>query len=257
MDHGHPDMVFLSANAGRTTQPCRLLLAGLLLAGCASGRSNDDAKSTEAGGSSAASTASASTAAVGGSAATTTANGVGGATASVAGAGGGGGTGGNGSGCPNIPILDGVPATCVDVGAGAQALSDTSLCPDDTSVFWPAKVYEVPVSAGDCLYMQADNVGSPLGTDLFGAVVEPGGKSLLWDEEIPCSVSNPDGWLCPAGGATMEASGTAYVMVGMWEGAGCTPGDATAFELVVAINGVDVDLSSSAVCAGDLLEIIP
>jgi hypothetical protein len=55
----------------------------------------------------------------------------------------------------------------------------------------------------------------------------------------------------------MEAQGTAYVMVGTWEGAGCTPQEATPFQLQVAVNGVDVDLSSAAVCAGDLLEIIP
>lgn len=184
------------------------------------------------------------------------------------GSGGSGGTGGEGAsggaggaggagGCPDILILDGMAASCADVGANALPLADTTLCPTDSGVFWPAKVYAVPVEAGDCLYMQADNVGSPLGADLFGAIVEPGGKSVLLDEEIDCSVTNPEGYTCPAGGATMEASGTAYVMVGTWEGEGCTAGDPTPFELAVAIDGVDVDLSSSAVCAGDLLEIIP
>ncbi len=136
-------------------------------------------------------------------------------------------------------------------------MADTTLCPADVGVFWPAKVYAVTVNAGDCLHMRADNVGSALGADLFGAIVEPGGKSVLYDEEIPCTVPNPEGYACPAGGATMESAGTAYVMVGVWEGEGCTATDATPFELDVALNGADVDLSAGAVCAGDLLEIIP
>lgn len=171
--------------------------------------------------------------------------------------GGGSGGGGGGATCPDILILDGMPASCVGAGANAQPRADTTLCPTDSGVFWPAKVYAIAVEAGDCLFMQADNTGSPLGADLFGAIVEPGGKSVLYDEEIACSVTNPEGYSCPAGGATMEASGTAYVMVGTWEGAGCTAGDPTPFAVSVAIDGADVDLSNSAVCAGDLLEIIP
>lgn len=85
----------------------------------------------------------------------------------------------------------------------------------------------------------------------------PSFRGILLDEEIPCSVPNPEGYQCPAGGATMEAAGTAYVMVGTWEGEGCTAGDATPFELSVAVNGTDIDLSAGAVFAGDLLEIIP
>ncbi len=180
-----------------------------------------------------------------------------GGASAAGGTGGTAGAGGEGAGCPDIPIGDGMPLSCDDVGAGALSLADTTLCPADTSVFWPAKVYAVPVAAGDCLFMQADNAGSPLGADLFGAIVEPGGKSILYDEEMPCSVENPEGYDCPAGGATMEASGTAYVMVGIWEGDGCAPQADTPFTLDVAVNGVDVELSSSFVCAGDLLEIIP
>jgi hypothetical protein len=159
--------------------------------------------------------------------------------------------------CPTILIEDGMPAACAATGNNALPQADTTLCPADSGVFWPAMVYEVPVNAGDCLYMQADNVGSPLGADLFGAIVEPGGTSIVWDEELPCSVANPDGYACPAGGATMAAAGTAYVIVGAWEGAGCTPTEDIPFELAVAVNGVDVDLSNAHVCAGDLLEIIP
>ena len=176
----------------------------------------------------------------------------------TAGAGGTNGAGGGGgSGCPDLGIGDGMPAECDVAGTRGSTLSDTTICPSDSSVFWPAVVYEVTVAAGDCLFMQADNVGSTLGADLFGAIVDPGGKSILWDEEQPCSVANPDGYACPAGGATMEAAGTAYVMVGAWEGAGCTPTEAVPFELDVALNGTDVDLSGAFVCAGDLLEIIP
>ncbi len=185
----------------------------------------------------------------------------GGSGGTVASGGGGAGAGGfGGSGgvtCPDILILDGMPATCTASAPGAQAQADTTLCPSDSGEFWPAKVYEIPVTDGDCLTMEADNTGSPLGADLFGAIVEPGGKSMLYDEEMACTVANPEGYTCPAGSVTMEASGDAYVMVGTWEGQGCTPGDPTPFELSVAINGVDVDLSAGAVCAGDLLEIIP
>jgi hypothetical protein len=221
------------------------LLVGALLVSCTESTTPDGGATSTGGGatsSSSTATTSSSTAATGGS----------GGSASVGGA---GGTGGDV--CPNILIGDGIPATCSAVGNGAQPLADTTICPADSAQFWPAKVYEIAVSAGDCLYMQADNVGSPMGADLFGAIVEPGGKSNLYDEEIACTVTNPEGYACPAGGATMEASGNAYVIVGTWEGLGCTATEATPFELVVAINGVDVDLSGGAVCAGDLLDIIP
>jgi len=175
----------------------------------------------------------------------------------ASGGGGAGGSGGGETACPDILILDGIPTSCTATGAGALPQADTTICPADSGAFWPATIYEIPVSDGDCLSMQADNVGSPLGADLFGAIVEPGGKSLLYDEEIACTVPNPEGYACPAGGVIMEATGNAYVMVGSWEGQGCSAGDPTPFELVVAINGADVDLSAGALCTGDLLEIIP
>lgn len=134
---------------------------------------------------------------------------------------------------------------------------NTTECPADSGVYWPAKLYEVPVTAGDCLHMVADNAGSPSGADLFGALIDPGGKSLLFDEESPCTVANPDGYACPAGGVTIETTGMAYVVVGSWEGAGCPAATTTPFQLSVSIDGVDVDLSAGELCAGDLLEIIP
>lgn len=220
----------------------RFVLGLTLVLACTTSKADDDG-SAGSGGDAATTTA----------AATTTTGGSGG----MPGTGGAGGGGGGSDTCPDIFIDDGMPAMCSNMPGGSLPLADTTICPSDSGVFWPAMVYEVAVAEGDCIFMQADNVGSPLGADLFGATVDPNGKSILWDEEQPCSVSNPDGYACPAGGATIEAQGTAYVMVGTWEGAGCMPEEATPFELTVAVNGVDVDLSSAAVCAGDLLEIIP
>ncbi len=140
-------------------------------------------------------------------------------------------------------------------GMGSMPTSDTTECPENTSDFWPATVFEVPVALGDCVHMAADNAGSQ-GADLFGAIVEPSGKSTLLDEEVACTAANPDGYMCPEGSAVTEAAGSAYVMVGAWEGSGCTAGEDVPFQVTVAVNGTDVTLDS-AVCAGDLLEIIP
>jgi hypothetical protein len=168
----------------------------------------------------------------------------------------GGGTGG-GSECPAILITDGTPAECSEPGALTLAQGSTTDCTADSGMYWPAKVFAVSVGVGDCLHMRADNVGSPAGADLFGAVVDPGGKSLLFDEEADCTVLNPQGYLCPEGGTTVEAAGVAYVIVGAWEGEGCPAEETTPFELAVSVNGVDVDLSTAEVCAADLLEVIP
>lgn len=109
------------------------------------------------------------------------------------------------------------------------------------------------MKAGDCVHMRADNAGSAMGADLFGAILDPGGKSLLFDEERPCTVMNSEGYACPDGGTTTETSGDGYVVVGAWQG--CTVGEAVPFQLSVSVNGRDV--SPEPVCAGDLLEIIP
>lgn len=103
--------------------------------------------------------------------------------------------------------------------------------------------------------MRADNAGSQMGADLFGFILDPGGKSLLFDEETPCAVANPDGFKCPDGGTTIETAGDGYVFVGAWEGAGCTPMADEPFQLAVSVNGVDVTVEP--VCAGDLQVIIP
>lgn len=164
--------------------------------------------------------------------------------------------GAQGSDCPSIFIGDGIPESCSG-SPGNLDFADQSECPSDSSIFWPARIFEVTVAAGDCLAMQADNVGSPLGADLFGAIVSPEGTSILYDEETPCSVPNPEGYACPSGAATMASAGKAFVMVGMWEGKGCTPTDKTAFTLRVSLNGQAVDLAMAPSCSGDLQSIIP
>jgi hypothetical protein len=146
---------------------------------------------------------------------------------------------------------------CARAGPLALAQSSTTDCTTDSGTYWPAKVFSVPVAVGDCLHMRADNVGSPAGADLFGAIIDPGGKSLLFDEEHDCAVANPQGYACPEGGTTVEVAGTAYLLVGSWEGDGCPGGETTPFELAVSVNGIDVDLSTAEVCAADLLEVIP
>lgn len=170
--------------------------------------------------------------------------------------GGAGGTGGGASACPTIPFVDPLPAECTGVGPLTMPRSDTTDCTADSSVVWPARIFAIDVAAGDCVHMRADNVGSPSGADLFGAIVEPSGKSLLFDEEVDCTVANPDGYKCPEGGVTTEAAGTAYVIVGSWEGQGCPPDTSTPYTLALSINGVDVDVPEAA-CTGDLLQIIP
>ena len=151
-------------------------------------------------------------------------------------------------------------ARCCAAAAACIAPSFSKLgrsCPSDSAEYWPARIFEVPVSAGDCLAMRADNTGSPLGADLFGAVVTPEGTSILFDEELPCSVPNPEGYACPSGAVTATAAGKAYVMVGAWEGKGCAAGRTTPFTLSVSLNGVAVDLKAAPVCSGDLQAIIP
>lgn len=170
--------------------------------------------------------------------------------------GGAGGVGGGASSCPTIPFVDPLPAECMGVGPLAMPRSDTTDCTADSAVLWPARIFAIEVAAGDCLHMRADNVGSPSGADLFGAIVEPSGKSLLFDEEVDCTVANPDGFKCPDGGVTTETAGTAYVIVGSWEGQGCPPDTSTPFTLALSMNGADVDVPEAA-CSGDLLQIIP
>lgn len=167
---------------------------------------------------------------------------------------GGGGTGGSAA-CPAIAITDGTPAECAEAGPLALAVSGEVACtPGDVSV-WPAQLFEVEVEAGDCLFMRADDVGAPAGSDLFGALIDPGGKSTLLDDETECSVGGPEGPGCPAGGITIEESGVAIVVVGGFESEGCPLDGSTPFTLAVSVSGADVE--PAALCTGDLLEIIP
>ena len=170
------------------------------------------------------------------------------------------GAGASGAGAPEcdpLPVTDELLVECPGVATLAAPFSSTTICGEDSSVFWPATVFEITVPAGACLEMQADNVGSPLGADLFASLVDPSGASLYFDEEMPCTVPNPEGFACPRGSSTTIEAGTAFIVVGAWEGDGCLPLEPTPFELAVAIDGVDVNLEAAVVCAGDLLEIIP
>jgi len=164
------------------------------------------------------------------------------------------GTGGE-PGCPAITVTRGTTAECAGTGNVGAPVEGTTECPADSSVYWPARLFRFPVQVGDCVFMRADNAGSPMGADLFGAVLDPGGKSLLFDEEHPCAVPNPEGYACPEGGTTIETTGDGYVLVGAWEGMGCTPKDAVPFQLAVSVNGQPV--TPEPVCAGDLQVIIP
>lgn len=169
------------------------------------------------------------------------------------------GTGGEGTGgsaaCPVIPITDGAPEVCAEAGPLALALEGEVACtPGDVSV-WPAQLFEVEVEAGDCLYMRADDVGAPAGSDLFAALIDPGGSNTILDDEAECTVGGVDGPGCPEGGITIETSGVAVVVVGAWESEGCPVGGQTPFELTVSVAGADVE--PTPLCTGDLLEIIP
>ncbi|MFO0617428.1 MAG: hypothetical protein U0414_32830 [Polyangiaceae bacterium] len=157
--------------------------------------------------------------------------------------------------CPPILVTSGVLDECATVGPLALVADSTTECTADSSVYWPARIFKLPLKAGDCVHMSADNAGSPLGADLFGAIVDPGGKSLLFDEERDCTVTDPAGDKCPDGGATIQTDGEGYVVVGAWEGMGCTPGEFVPIQLAVSVNGVDV--TAEPICLGDLQKIIP
>ncbi len=232
---------------------CALILSTYLLAAC-----GEDSTAASGGGSAGEGGAAATTAGSGGDAATTASSAA--ATASAATtatSSSSGGGGGGASACDEVQIGDGEPVLCEAAPAGASPLGDTTACTADTSRAWPAKIWGVDVTAGDCLHMRADNAGSAAGADLFGAIVDPGGKSLLFDEEADCTVANPEGYACPEGAVTIETTGRAYVVVGAWEGEGCPPETTTPLQLVVGRNGDDVDLTGSFVCEADLLEVIP
>jgi hypothetical protein len=181
--------------------------------------------------------------------------GTGGAGTGGAGTGGGANGSGGGAECPPLTITDGMTAECDAKGPLALSDSNTTACTADSMTYWPAKLYEVPVAVGDCVHIRADNVGSSAGADLFGFILDPGGKSLLFDDELACTVPNPDGYDCPEGGTTIETAGTAYVIIGAWEGAGCPPTETTPFELSVSVN--DTDVAVTELCSGDLTQIIP
>lgn len=188
-------------------------------------------------------------------------SGQGGGPSSTSGAGGAGttatsGMGGSGGGdaCAGIEVGDGVSSECTEAGPLAIAHASSVLCTSDPAVAWPVTVYAVEVQDGDCLYLRADDVGTSAEADLFGAVVDPNGDSLLFDDESACTAGD---LACFEGGVTMIGTGTAYVFVGAWESEGCPAAGSAPFELAVSLNGTDVDLSSGPVCVGDLQAIIP
>ena len=159
--------------------------------------------------------------------------------------------------CDVLAVTDMLLEECMGTQTFGAPRAATTICAEDSSVFWPAVVFTVPVPGGACVEIAADNIGSPLGADLFASIVDPSGASLYYDEEMPCTVPNPSGFMCPRGAVTTIETGNAYIVVGAWEGDGCVPLEDTPFELSVVIDGVDVDLMASPVCAGDLLTIIP
>jgi hypothetical protein len=175
---------------------------------------------------------------------------------------GGNGTGGTGGGgevavCDSVVIDLTSDLECdVDLDSDLQ-IAATVPCEDPfTEDTWIGRFYALTVAEGDCVYMRADNAGSLLGADVWGAIIDPTGTNLIFDEEVDCTVENPDGYICPEGAITMESAGTAYVMVGAYGGDACPVDDSTPFQLWVSVNGTDIDLDNAAVCEGDLNEII-
>jgi hypothetical protein len=236
-----------------------LVLLHSLLTGCGDDASSAGGGEVGSGGSG----GEASAQGTGGAPATTTSATTTSTAASVASssstttAGGSGGGGGSAPGaCAEVVVGDGSTASCVAAPGGALPLAETTTCSTERLRTWPAKIWGVDVRAGDCLHLRVDNAGSE-GADLFGALVDPGGKSTLFDDEAPCAVESPTGAACPEGGITIETSGRGPRGVGGVRGEGCTPDTTTPVQIVVGVDGVDVDLSAAFVCEGDLLEIIP
>jgi hypothetical protein len=189
------------------------------------------------------------TSGAGGASSSTTSAGGAGSTSST----GGGGAGG-GHACAAVEVGNLVSSECEQSGPLELGVASNVLCTSDPSVAWPVTVYAVEVSDGDCLYLRADDVGATGEADLFGAVVDPDGQSLLLDDESACVGG---GLACFEGGVMMVGTGTAYVLIGAWESEGCVAGGSTPFELSVSVNGTDVALSNGPFCEGDLQEIVP
>ena len=164
---------------------------------------------------------------------------------------------GGGAECPPILVESGQPLTCQNPGPLALPISSNTDCTDDIATYWPTTVFRLPVTQGQCLHIRADNVGSPAGADLWAAIVDPNGKSLIFDEETPCTVPNPSNFACPEGGVVIETTGDAHIFVGAYPDAGCPAPGSTPFELTASIDGADVYLTCTELCTGDINVIVP
>jgi hypothetical protein len=148
---------------------------------------------------------------------------------------------------PEICAFGGVEmAACADTATGDMTVEDTLSC-DETGApgFFFFDLYQIPVMAGDCVFVSADNIGAagPTGAtaaDLVAYVVDQtSGDFFVFDDELPCTDPAFGDYACPEGGVTATSDGTMLIGIGQYGGKGCPEG--SPYTLTVGINGVDFD----------------
>jgi hypothetical protein len=140
-------------------------------------------------------------------------------------------------------------AECAETADGDMTVEDTLACdPADATFF--LDVYELDVTAGDCIFVSADNIGAggPTGVaaaDLVAFVVDANGDFVILDDELDCSDPTFGGdFGCPEGGATAATTGTMTISIGQYGGAGCL--DPAPYTLTIGVNGEAVDPGAPA-----------
>jgi hypothetical protein len=137
-------------------------------------------------------------------------------------------------------------AICGDAGTQTTGYDGMLTCADvTTNLQWD--VFDVAVTAGDCIHVYADNgVGA---ADLLAYAVDMSGRLFggaddfsELDDEWACTTPTWfDGAGCPDRSVIAETTGTMRVGIAQWAG-GCDPMP-SAYHIDVAVNGVDIDLS--------------
>ncbi|MCA9704452.1 MAG: hypothetical protein KDK70_01235, partial [Myxococcales bacterium] len=141
-------------------------------------------------------------------------------------------------------VGDALPG-CELPGLGLAPAGGSLPCDDSGLLYFD--VYELPVAAGECLRVSADDVDPTAGPtgmlagDLLLVVRDPLGQAALFDDEVPCSDPVYGGFACPQGGAVASVDGVMFVGVAQYGGPACPTG--SPYALRIAVDGVDVDLA--------------
>jgi hypothetical protein len=140
-------------------------------------------------------------------------------------------------------------AGCDEPAGGKMTAEDTLAC-DPAGNNFVFDIYEIDVTAGDCIFLSADNIGAggPTGVaaaDLIAFVVDANGDFTILDDELDCSDPTFGGdFGCPEGGATAASTGTMMIGIAQYGGAGCP--DPAPYTLTLGVNGAEVDPGAPA-----------